>query len=95
MMIRKLNDLNDVMCTSMPRDEKVRVQPTSLRLKPYMAHQDVCGDMISVDGATIVGGADGIGAVGIYEVKVVGDDDLDGEDGHDATLLLHLATIAS
>ncbi|GKB59602.1 hypothetical protein Tco_0915788 [Tanacetum coccineum] len=53
------------------------------------------GEMISVDGAIIVGGAGGMGAVGIYEVEVVGDDDLDGEDGHDATLLLHLATIAS
>nr|GEW12187.1 hypothetical protein [Tanacetum cinerariifolium] len=53
------------------------------------------GEMISVDGATIVGGAGRREAVGISKVEVVGDDDPDGEDNRDATLLLHLATIAS
>ncbi|GKD05861.1 hypothetical protein Tco_1180835 [Tanacetum coccineum] len=43
----------------------------------------------SDDGATIADGAGKIGAVGISEVEVVGDDD------RDATLLLHLVSIAS
>ncbi|GKE97478.1 hypothetical protein Tco_0020829 [Tanacetum coccineum] len=60
-----------------------------------MAHQDEYGGATtgasgnSNDGGTI---ADGIGkmeAVGISGVEVVGDDD------HDATLLLHLVSIAS
>ncbi|GJX68314.1 hypothetical protein Tco_0304041 [Tanacetum coccineum] len=47
------------------------------------------GEMISVDGVTIADGAGGMGAVGIFEVELVGDDD------RDATLLLHLASIVS
>ncbi|GJW74584.1 hypothetical protein Tco_0133954 [Tanacetum coccineum] len=53
------------------------------------------GEMTSVDGVIIVGGAGRMGAAGISEVEVVCDDDPDGEDGHDATLLLYVATIAS